>query len=254
MVAYELDEISPEMENLEISDALLKLDEYSEARKSLIEGKALGSEGFASEVLKYCDLDNNILCVILENIKHMDYANKLLVGEKPNQWSKSDTKPLLKSGDLSLTDNCRGIALSSKATRLVNRMILNRIRPKINPHHRPNQNGFRPGKLTNAHILALRRLIEGVKLHILKAVLIFVDFSKSFDSIHRGRMFCIMRAYDVPDKIFQAIGLMYDGAHARVLTPDRNTDYFEILAGLLKDNTIAPILSAIVLFANETSH
>ena len=90
MVAYELDEISPEMENLEISDALLKLDEYSEARKSLIEGKALGSEGFASEVLKYCDLDNNILCVILENIKHMDYANKLLVGEKPNQWSKSE--------------------------------------------------------------------------------------------------------------------------------------------------------------------
>lgn len=43
MVTYELDEVTPVMENLEISDALFKSYEYSEAKKSLIEGKALRS-------------------------------------------------------------------------------------------------------------------------------------------------------------------------------------------------------------------
>lgn len=79
-------------------------------------------------------------------------------------------------GDLSLTESCMGIALSSKVAKLVNRMILNKIQPKINLHHRPSQNEFRVGKSTYAHILVLRRLIEGVNLHNLKAALRFVDF------------------------------------------------------------------------------
>ena len=99
-------------------------------------------------------------------------------------------KPLLKSGDLSLMPNYRGIALSSIVAKLANCMILNRIQPKINPHLRPNQNGFRPGKSTVAHILASRKLIEGVKLRSLRAVLTFVD--SAFDSIHCGRMLRIL--------------------------------------------------------------
>ena len=148
------------MENLKISTALFRSDEYSEAKKSLIKEKALGSDGFSPGVLKYCDLHNIIL----------GYINKLFVGEKPDQWSKCDMKPLPKSGDLILMDNYRGIASSSNAAKLANRMSLNRIHLKINPHLRPNQNGFRPGKSTIAHIhiLALRRLIEGAKLDNLK--------------------------------------------------------------------------------------
>ena len=155
-------------------------------------GRPSGSDGIAPEVLKHCNLGDIML----------GYVNKLMVGEKPDQWSERDMKPLPKSGDLGYTDNYRGIALSSIAAKLANRMLLNRIRPKINPQLRPNQNGFRPGRSTVAHILALRRLIEGVRSHNLKAVLTFVDFRKAFDSIHRGRMLQILRAYDVPEKGF----------------------------------------------------
>ena len=191
-VIGEIGEITPVLKNVGISDALFTSAEYSEAKKSLIEGKAFGSDGIAPEVLKHCNLDDIML----------GYVNKLMVGEKPDQWSESDMKPLPKSGDLGYTDNYRGIALSSIAAKLANRMLLNRIRPKINPQLRPNQNGFRPGRSTVAHILALRRLIEGVRSHNLKAVLTFVDFRKAFDSIHRGRMLQILRAYDVPEKVF----------------------------------------------------
>ena len=127
-------------------------------------------------------------------------------------------------------------------------MIFNRIRPKINPHLRPNQNGFRPEKSTAVHILALRRLIERVRSHNLKAVLTFVYFRKAFDSIHRGRMFCILRAYSVSDRIVQATGLMYNNTRACVLTPDGNTDYFELLAGVLQVATLALFLFTIILY------
>ena len=55
------------------------------------------------------------------------------------------------------------ISLSSQVAKIVNKMILNRILPKIDSHLRPNQNGFGPGKSTTSHILSLRRLIEEVK-------------------------------------------------------------------------------------------
>ena len=89
-------------------------------------------------------------------------------------------------------------------------MLPNRIQPKLDPHLRPNQNGFRPGRSTAAHILALRRIIEGVKRNNLKAVLLFVDFSKAFDSIHRGKMMKILRAYGILKQLVNAISTLYE--------------------------------------------
>ena len=68
---------------------------------------------------------------------------------------------------------------------MTNNMILNRIKQYINHILHPRQIGFKPGKSTLSHILAIRRLIEGVKSHNLKVIIIFVDFKKLFDSINR---------------------------------------------------------------------
>ena len=130
------------------------------------------------EVLKRCDLDDAIL----------EFANRLQNDNvKPEQWSEIDMLPLPKPGDLSDTGNYRGISLSSIVAKLVNKMILIRLQTKMDDYPRPNQNGFRPGRTTTAHILALRRFIEGVKSHNRKAIVIYVDFQKAFDSVNEKR-------------------------------------------------------------------
>ena len=40
---------------------------------------------------------------------------------------------------------------------------------------RNNQNGFRPGRWTIAHILAIKRLIEGIKTRNIQSIIMFVD-------------------------------------------------------------------------------
>ena len=57
------------------------------------------------------------------------------------------------------------------------------------------------GRSTASHILALRRLIEGVKHKNLPAVITYIDFRKAFDSIHRGKMIEVLRAYDIPEEL-----------------------------------------------------
>ena len=213
------------------------MNEYLTVKKEITEGKAPGPDGIPPEVLKRCNIDNIMLKL----------ANKVMLGEKPDQLSESNLITIPKSGDLSNTNNYRGIALSSIAAKVTNKLILNRIRDPIDKHLRPNQNGFRPGRSTTAHILALRRVIEGVKSRNLKATIVFVDFRKAFDSIHRGRMMEILKAYDILHNLLNAIKVMYSNTRAKVISPDGETEWFEFVAGVLQGDTLAPFLFAIVL-------
>ena len=117
----------------------------------------------------------------------------------------------------------------------------------MDEHLRTNQNGFRVRRSTVGHILALRRLIEGVKAKNLTSIITFIDFCKAFDSIHRGKMLQILRAYGIPDQIVDAIGDMYQNTMTKVVSPDGETDLFEILAGVLQGDTPAPYLFVIIL-------
>ena len=139
-------EVEPVLENMNIIDDVFSMEELSKAKKSLRDGKQAGPDNIPPEVLKSCNFDEIIL----------DFANNLLERmEKPRQWSEINLIPVPKSGDLSDTANYRGISLAPIIAKLVNKMVLNRIQPKIDDHLRPNQNGFRPGRTTTSHILAL---------------------------------------------------------------------------------------------------
>ena len=64
-------------------------------------------------------------------------------------------------------------------------MLLNRIRPEIDPTLRTNKNGFRTKRSTTGKMLTIRRILEGVKSKNLPATLLFIEFSQTFDSINR---------------------------------------------------------------------
>ena len=198
----------PILEDLDIEIGPFTHEEYQEAKSSLVEGKTCGEDCIPPEVLKRCNLDDIIL----------EFSNQtLLHGKKPEQWSILNIVPIPKAGDLSQGGNYRGISLSSIVAKTFNRMILNRIRPEIDKHLRDNQNGFRVGRTTVGHILALRRLIEGIKSNNLPAIITFIDFRKAFDTIHRGKMLKILKAYVIPDLIVEAIGKMYENTRAKVI-------------------------------------
>ena len=87
-------------------------------------------------------------------------------------------------------------------------MLLNRIRPEIDKVIRKNQNGFRKNRSTLGHILTIRRILEGIKSQNQPATLLFIDFAKAFDSIHREKMRMILIAYGIP--IDQSDGIPID--------------------------------------------
>ena len=74
-----------------------------------------------------------------------------------------------------------------------------------------------------------------------------VDFTKAFDSIHRGKMEKILLAYGIPKETVAAITILYRNTKVKVRSPDGDTEYFDIVAGVLQGDTLAPYLFIICL-------
>ena len=89
-------------------------------------------------------------------------------------------------------------------------------------------------------MLTIRRILEGVQAKNLQATLQFVDFTKAFDSIHRGKMEQMLLAYGLPKETVAAITILYRSTKLKVLSPDGDTDYLDIVAGVLQGDTQAP--------------
>ena len=77
--------------------------------------------------------------------------------------------------------------------------------------------------------------------------MLFVDFTKAFNSIHTGKMEQILVAYDILNETVAAITILYRNTKVKVRSPDWDTDYFNIVAEVLQGDTLAPYLLIICL-------
>ena len=105
---------------------------------------------------------------------------------------------------------------------------------------RKNQNGFRRNRSTISQILTICRILEDVRAKNRQATLLFVDFTKALDSIHRGKMEQILLAYGLPKETVAAIMILYRNTKVKVRSPDEDTEYF--VAGVLQGDMLAPYL------------
>ena len=115
-----------------------------------------------------------------------------------DRWMNGCILPFPKKSDHGLAKNYRGITLTSIAAKIYNARLRNRIERKIDNILWKNQNGFRRNRSTTSQILTSRRILEGVRAKNLQATLQFANFTKAFDSIHRGKMEQILQAYGLP--------------------------------------------------------
>ena len=98
-----------------------------------------------------------------------------------------------------------------------------------------------------SQILTISQILDGVCAKNLETTISFVNFSKAFDSIPRGKMEQILLAYGLPKETVAVIMMLYKNTRVKVCSLDGDTDYFDIVAGVLQRDTLAPYLFIICL-------
>ena len=146
------------------------------------------------------------------------YCNAVCNQNTIDRWIKRCTLHFPRKGDLGIAKNYQGITLTPIAGKIYNALLRNRIEARIEKILRKNQNGFRRNRSTTSKTLTIRRIL-GVSAKNLEATILFVDFSKSFDSIHRGKIEQILLAYDLPKETVAAVMILYKNTKVKICSP-----------------------------------
>ena len=198
---------------------------------------APGSDGIPTRVLQLCELEEYVLNVLNSHSILSNNDNSV-----PDKWKHSIIVSILSKGNSSSLVNQRGIAESCAFAKLTNKLLLARIRDIIEPHLMGVQSGFRAGRSTVEQTMALRYILDMCRVSKRMTTIIFVDFTKAFDSIDRRAISIVMSLYGVSELLIANVVQFYIGTSAIVATAHGNTDKLSTTSGVLQRDTLAPFL------------
>ena len=120
-------------------------------------------------------------------------------GHVPQAWKDANIVTIYKKGDRTECGNYRGISLLSAAGKIFARILLNRLSSHITPEVVPEtQYGFGSNRSTVDMIFCLRQLQEKCIEQDRPLYIVFVDFTKAFDTIGRTGLWQLLRKYGMP--------------------------------------------------------
>ena len=79
--------------------------------------------------------------------------------------------------------------------------------------------------------------------------MVFVDFSKAFDTVGRNRLWQLLRKYGCPEKFTTMIEALYTGMMANVSVREDVSESFSITNGVKQGCVLTPMLFSIFLSA-----
>ena len=152
-----------------------------------------------------------------------------------------------KKGDLKLCQNYRTISLISHPSKVMLKVILNRLKPEAEKIIAEEQAGFRPGRSTVEQICNVRILMEKYLQHQQELHHVFIDFKKAFDRVWHEALWATMRKYNINSNLINVIQNLYNNATSAVFCNNNIGDWFKTTVGVRQGCLLSPTLFNIFL-------
>ena len=210
-------------------------EEVETAVKSLKKGKSAGVDNIPGELIQ---AGGDAMIDVLTKI-----CNKIWqTGEWPTPWTQSLVITLPKKGNLQLCQNYRTISLISHPSKIMLKILLNRLKPQAEKIIAEEQAGFRPGRSTTEQIFNLRVLCEKHLQHQQDLYHVFIDFKKAFDRVWHAALWATMKSYNISSNIIKVVENLYDRASSAVLFNGTTGEWFRTTVGVRQGCLLSPTL------------
>lgn len=221
----------------------ITMEELSKALKTTADGKAPGTDGIPAEVLK---LGGPHLREALLDL----YNRCLRTGKVPQDFRDALIVTIYKKkGDRAVCGNHRGISLLAIAGKVLAKIILMRLQ-RISEEALPeSQSGFRAGRSTADMIFTLRQLQEKAIEQHRPLYIVFVDFTKAFDTVDRSTLWKVLKIYGCPEQLIQIIRNFHLDMKAQVSIGGEPSEEFSVNHGVKQGCVLAPTLFSLYLTA-----
>ena len=208
--------------------------------KSLKKGKSAGVDTIPAELLQQGgEAMVNALLIICNRIWR--------TGEWPTPWTQSPVIALSKNGNLQLCQNYHTINLISHPSKVMLKILLNRLKPEAEKIIAEEQAGFRPGRSTTQQIFNLGILCERYLQHHRGLYHVFIDFKKAFDWVWHAALWATMRLPNINTNRINVMQNLYDKATSAVCFNGSTGGWFRTTVRVRQSCLLSPTLFNIFL-------
>ncbi|KAL4088534.1 hypothetical protein QTP88_023628 [Uroleucon formosanum] len=165
----------------------------------------------------------------------------------PQDWNSALICPIYKKGDPLNCNNYRGIALLNVSYKILAYCILDRIKPRTEELLGDYQCGFRQNRSTTDQIFNLRQIFQKAWEYDKNLCVLFVDFKKAYDSIHRPSLINIMKKFSFPKKLVNLVEATLKYTEIKVKAANRASEPVRVTTGLRQGDALLPVLFNLVL-------
>lgn len=142
--------------------------------------------------------------------------------------------------------NYRGISLLSIPGKVFARILLNRLSSYAENFLPEAQRGFRRGR-GKVDMISLKQIQEKCVEQNMPLYMVFVDFTKAFDTVDRTTLWKILLKLECPNHFTNLISALHAGVKASVRLKGELSDPFEVNNGVKQGCVVAPTLFSIFL-------
>ena len=238
------------------ADRPLRWKECAEVIKSMERGKAPGLDGIPPEWFKVCLTGGEeaewvpmspmakALWKVLKSVWDVEVV--------PAGWNEASVVPVPKKGDLTRTDNYRGIALMQVGMKIISTVIARRLQCLAERHGLLSraQAGFRSREEAVGHVIALYEIARRRQIEGKRTLVMFVDFAKAYDSVPQAAILRKLSALGIRGKLLRLLTAMYRSPKLSVKTPSGSqSEALPLEIGVRQGCPSSPILFN--LFIND---
>ena len=221
-------------------------EEVRKSIKNLKNGKACGTDGIVSEMLK---AGGQQVILFLTKL-----FNRIFESGIPSEWAKAIVIPIFKKGNVDQPDNYRGVSLISIICKCYTSILNDRLRRWLEEKDVivENQAGFRKHYSTSDQIFNLYAIVQKCFSKSKKLYVAFVDFKKAFDSVRHDKLLEAISSLGMNGKFVVSLKAMYDSLISCVRVNNVFSEFFECPVGVRQGCVLSPTLFS--LFINQLAN